>query len=417
MPLLPAGSDGLETASRALLGERKVVMPRLTRGIPKLSRQGNQAIVRIDGQKHYLGTWNSKPAKQNYDRIVGEWIARGRKLPAADDAEITIAELIRDFWRHAKQHYLKDGVPTSELGSYQAVFKNYLRPRYGRMPAAEFSPLALKACRQAMIDAGLSRKTINGYVFRIRYMFKWAVSEELVSVHVYQALAIVAGLQQGRSRAKEGRARGPVPEAEIAAVETEVSQEVADLIDLQLLTAARSGELLGVPGRPASALATGDLDMTGRTWTARIGAHKTVHHGKDRMLFFGPKAQLILRRYVKADPRAKLFSYERYSYCRAITRACERVFPPPVHLAQRDKESRRAWVQRLTDRQREELREWNRTHRWTPHWLRHSAGTYIRQEFGVEAAQIILGHSRLSTTELYAAKNVTRAMEIMEQVG
>ena len=67
----------------------------------------------------------------------------------------------------------------------------------------DFRPLALKAVRQAMIDAGLARTTINQRVGRIVRLFKWAVENELVPPTVHQALKAVRGLQKGRSSARE----------------------------------------------------------------------------------------------------------------------------------------------------------------------------------------------------------------------
>ena len=63
--------------------------------------------------------------------------------------------------------------------------------------------MALKNVRQAMIDAGRSRKLINKDVNRIRQMFGWAVENELLPVAVSQALREVKGLRKGRSAARE----------------------------------------------------------------------------------------------------------------------------------------------------------------------------------------------------------------------
>lgn len=41
----------------------------------------------------------------------------------------------------------------------------------------------------------------------------------------------------------------------------------------------------------------------------------------------------------------------------------------------------------------------------------------LRREYGLEAAQVILGHKTLKVTELYAEKNVEAAQRIMAQVG
>ena len=54
---------------------------------------------------------------------------------------------------------------------------------------------------------------------------------------------------------------------------------------------------------------------------------------------------------------------------------------------------------------------------WAPNQLRHSAGTEVRHRFGLEAAQVVLGHAHANVTEIYAEKNVQRAAEIMRAIG
>ncbi len=55
--------------------------------------------------------------------------------------------------------------------------------------------------------------------------------------------------------------------------------------------------------------------------------------------------------------------------------------------------------------------------RWTPHRLRHNAATNIRKEFGLEAAQVILGHSHANITELYAELDEGKAIQAMLSMG
>ncbi len=45
---------------------------------------------------------------------------------------------------------------------------------------------------------------------------------------------------------------------------------------------------------------------------------------------------------------------------------------------------------------------------WSPGRLRHNAATTVRETYGVESAQLVLGHRNLSTTEIYAEKNRIR---------
>jgi site-specific recombinase XerC len=54
---------------------------------------------------------------------------------------------------------------------------------------------------------------------------------------------------------------------------------------------------------------------------------------------------------------------------------------------------------------------------WHPNQLRHSAATAIRKQFGLEAAQVILGHSRADVTQVYAERDSARAIEVVRKIG
>jgi integrase len=95
---------------------------------------------------------------------------------------------------------------------------------------------------------------------------------------------------------------------------------------------------------------------------------------------------------------------ERYtpdSYRRAIERACDLAFPP-------------ASDHELTNA---ELKAWRKLHRWSPNQLRHSAATEIRRRFGLEAAQVTLGHASADVTQVYAERDLEKARYVMREVG
>ena len=54
---------------------------------------------------------------------------------------------------------------------------------------------------------------------------------------------------------------------------------------------------------------------------------------------------------------------------------------------------------------------------WHPHRLRHSAATELRREFGVEMAQVTLGHKNVDITEVYAEKNLDAVARAISKVG
>ena len=71
--------------------------------------------------------------------------------------------------------------------------------RQRRPPSARW---ALKAVRQAMIDADLCRNEINKRIGKVVRMFKWGVAEEIIPGEVHQALT-------RRHRTTEGAGRRP----------------------------------------------------------------------------------------------------------------------------------------------------------------------------------------------------------------
>lgn len=111
------------------------------------------------------------------------------------------------------------------------------------------------------------------------------------------------------------------------------------------------------------------------------------------------------------------------SYRKAIERACEKPFVPPEHLRRRVNENGRKepaadWRRRLGKKGLAELVAWRDSHRWHPHQLRHTAGTRIRREFGLEAAAVVLGHSsELVTDAVYAERDLTKVADVMRRIG
>jgi integrase len=109
--------------------------------------------------------------------------------------------------------------------------------------------------------------------------------------------------------------------------------------------------------------------------------------------------------------------YRVGSYRLAIHRGCDRAFPPPPHLAQLEKESEVKWTLRLTPDEWKALARWRKQHRWSPGQLRHNAATAVRRHYGGEAAQVILGHTTLDTTLIYAERDAKLAERIMSEIG
>ena len=103
----------------------------------RLRKAGHKAVVTLCGKDFYLGPYNSRASRDEYDRLIAEWLANGRRLPGQDRiARLTVAELIDEYWKFAKGYYQSDGKPTKEL----ACMRDAVRPlnrhaaRQGRRP-------------------------------------------------------------------------------------------------------------------------------------------------------------------------------------------------------------------------------------------------------------------------------------------
>lgn len=414
-------------------------------GIPRPShhKASGQSVVRLNGHDFYLGPHASPEAKVEYDRKIAEWLAHGRQLPDPN-AGRSVAELIVAYLDHAERYYSKGGKPTSEFGVIFQAMK-WLKRASAKTPVDQFGPRAFKTARQMMIDAGMKRPTVNGYMNRIRRCFRWGVEQELVPANVYHSLQAVTGLKRGRSEAEETAPVKPVPQARIDAVLPQVAPQVAAMINFQLLTGCRPGEVCILRGC--------DIEMTGRVWIFRPPVHKTDHHGLTREIFIGPKAQKVIRPWLRTEFQAYLFQpceaeavrnakrrenrkspmtplqsarrpkkspkwvagsrYTSASYRGAIDRGCEIAFEMPAELRKILKTTPEPLKSDLATR----AAAWRKQHCWNPNQLRHNAATNLRKEFGVELARIILGHTTAFTTEIYAEVDRKQAIEVIGKVG
>jgi integrase len=422
-------------------------MRRITKKPPsyRLHKPSNRAVVTLDGRDFYLGPYGSEESRAEYDRVVAEWLVhrcRAQGSPSSSsNPGMTVNELLVLYWRFAEEHYRRDGRPTRHLGNIRDALRP-VRALYGRTEAAEFGAAAFKAVRKSMIDSGLARRTIAGRTGKVRQMFRWAVENELVPPAVYQALVAVSGLKKGRGGVRETAPIGPVPADRVEAVLPYLTDQVRGLVRLQLLAGMRPGETV--------AMRADEIDCSGDVWVYRPTRHKTEGSDRARTILIGPRAQEVVRPFLEAaaddgylfHPASAVESrnerrrasrrtpmtpsqqartrkraprrapgpfYSRSAYRTAIWRGCDRAFPHPT-LSAIDPGD-------LTEAQRSELRAWRKDHRWHPNQLRHAAATSIRARFGLEAAQAVLGHARADVTQVYAERDIAKAVEVMREVG
>ena len=386
------------------------------------------------GQRHWrrFGV-DARRARSRFSAFHAAWKADDMvRNPGAGPLTISAAWDLFAGW--ADGYYRRaDGTATGELREYGYSMQLVL-DEYGDLAAANFGPKALKRIRVMMAQAGWSRRVINHRVNRVRRVWAWLVSEELVPGTVWHALRAVRAIDAGRavdgdSRvfAREKDAVGPVPDHLLWPVIDVLTPTLKTMVLFQYYTGCRPGEVCAL--RPV------DLARDvygGRVWIYKPPQHKTSWRGRTRQIIVGPKAQQIIEPFMQRDLTAPCFSpreseqqrhaecethrrqpvqpartdrkvgqvYDSCAYAHAIVYACRRAFPPPAEI---------------TDAA--ELAAWRREHYWSPGQLRHNAATRLRNEFGYDVAGVVLGHSRGDVTAVYAEVDIKRAVAVMERVG
>lgn len=395
-------------------------MARLKAGsVPGLRRHKatGRAVVELSGQLYYLGPWGSKTAAAEYDRVVGEWLARGRRphVVVETDGPMTLVEVAAAYKRHAKSYYRKNGQVTNEYNAIVSALRVACN-LYGEDDADSFGPLKLQAVQQSMIRLGWCRNQINKQCGRIVRMFAWAVSQELVAANTAQALREVKGLHRDRTAARETGPVLPVGDATVNATLEHLPPIVAAMVRLQRLTGCRPEEVCLI--RPC------DVDTCESVWLYRPHSHKTTHHGRERIIAIGPRGQDVLRPYLLRDKSAYFFVPAEGERKRRAEAHEQRRTPPTYGNGpgtnRKASPKRKAGERYTTDSYRRAIAracEAAGVEQWAPNRLRHAAATEIRKRFGLEAAQVTLGHATADVTQQYAERDLEKAAVVMAAIG
>jgi integrase len=373
----------------------------------RLHRPSGLAVVSLGGRDRYLGPYGTPESRAEYDRLIAEWLLTGRKAahaPGNSPDDLTVSELCLKYLEWANGYYVKAGETTSEVENIKRAIRK-LRQLYGHTAARNFGPLALKAVRNQWIADGLTRSGCNRLTAVVKRIFRWATEQEFIPPSVHHGLAAVSGLRKGRSEAPDNAPVGPVPNDVLTATLAHLSPMLRAMVEVQLQTGMRPGEILQLHGS--------DLDMGGPVWVYRPRRHKTEHTGRDRVVFIGPKAQSLLKPWLRPNPDEYVFGPRQN---REAIRAARAQSQPGKKTRKRrtlkDHYSRQYYflvIRRACKKAQVEP--------WSPNRLRHSAATLIRSKYGIDAARTILGHTSPSTTLVYAERDLDQARRIMGEVG
>jgi len=391
--------------------------------IPQLGRHSasGQWRVVLNGRDHYLGT-DLHEARKRYDALLSQWLPT-RSLSSVGPAEprvLRVGDVVAKFLDAHRTYFVgPDRQPTGELNNFERAFGPLLE-LFGRLPADQFSPRRLKDVQAAMVARGWCRPTINHNVRRVRRLFKWASGEELVPASLYHGLLAVDGLRRFRTAATEPDPVEPVPESDYRATLPHLPAMVRAMVELQYLTGMRVSEV--------RCMRTGEIDLSGSVWLYRPRRHKTQHFGRERVVAIGPRAQAVLRPWLRLHGETPIFSPQEGERRRARGRRERRKTPvQPSQVARNEQRAAASDARARAPGNVYDIAAYRCAIRractkagvdpWAPARLRHNAAERVRREFGVEVARCYLGHADIRTTQLYSAMDQAKAIDAAARVG
>ncbi|MCC6653327.1 MAG: tyrosine-type recombinase/integrase [Candidatus Eisenbacteria bacterium] len=381
-----------------------------------------------------LGPYDSPASRQLYHRLVAEWEANGRArigsgTPQAERRQLrprsepTVAVILAEFIESDAWKQLGP----REQSHYRPVIKLTAR-LYGESMISDFGPNSLRLLRNEMlrgepapppgVEAGERKQRgpwgpryTSSQIGRLRRIFKWAVSRELVSA------THLAGLKTLEPLRLPPLQQRTITVERINAIRPYLSAQVWVMVELQRLTGMRPGEVMLM--RPC------DVDRSADVWEYRPATHKNTWRGKRRIIVLGPEAQAVLTPFLLRAADAYCFSPAEVVESLHQRRAEQR--KTPAGRGNSPGTNRSANPKRKP-RDRYDAGAYGHAvaracraagvKPWTPYQLRHTAATQITRAAGLEAASVILGHSSVLLTDaVYADRDLAKAKDVARRIG
>jgi integrase len=387
-----------------------------------------QSVVTIDGRDFYLGKHDSPESLARYAVLIGIYQSSGLTIPerlSVDDLDAK-AGLMLSPLAVVPQQQEKEPILVRHV---TAAFRERVKVKYasqhsekarciqvcdeldkhdGNKLAMSYGPLSLLRQVQRWVDDGKARVYCNRLMRVVQRCFQYAVSQELVDEGTWRRLTSIESLREGQTSAPETEPVKPANLEHVRATCKLLSPVLKAMIRVHVATGMRPSELCRM--RPM------DIDRTAEVWIYRPPKHKNRSKGKARAIPLIGDAREAITDYLNRKPDTYCFSpIEAVAWRHATERANRKTKVQPSQVDRSienpqvepgecyDQDSYRRAICRAAKRAG--------VPHWFPYQLRHLAGTVVRDVLGVEAAQAMLGHSRIDMTEHYAKLNEYKAIE------
>ena len=300
-------------------------------------------------------------------------------------------------------------------------FKDYtqagklLSETFGACAIGSFKIPQFEQLIECMIEKDWALRTINARINAVKSFFKYALRYGLVTGEQFHQLN--SGVSRVRSddrRVKPARKVPPVPVDVVERTLPYLTAMVTDIVRVQLRAGMRAAEVCQMRFDELA------WDDNGVLWYRPV-KHKNASRGKKRDIPLGPESQKILESYdvtrenlLSADtfPREYVFDPRDVERWKPNLKRKKRTRTILYYGTARYGDEIRCGVNRAVAAGA--IKE---SERWKSHQLRHRALTDARREYGLDAAQLLGGHSDAKTTERYAAPDLSKAAQAAMERG
>lgn len=213
----------------------------------------------------------------------------------------------------------------------------------------------------------------------------------------------------------------PVPMEHVLATLPLLSSPVAAMVRLQLLTGCRPEEIRII--RPCDI----DRELKNDCWRYTPAHHKTQRFNEPKIIPLNESARAIIAEFsilLPDDSDEYLFRPVDAVAEQRRAKAADGATPKTPSRTARDLERRKAQREKFADcysagsyrRAIARAAQKANVPHWFPYQLRHTSATEVRKRFGLEAAQILLGHKNPSTTLIYVEPDVSEAEKLAGKI-
>jgi len=351
--------------------------------------------------------------------------------PSSDS---TILELLNNY----KKFLIKSIQPTLHGRDHpDIIFFNrihrFLEPYY-EWSVNSLGPDEIMEVRKALIDYKyIQGKTTKKYVRRgindtinwINKIWEWGVGRTLVKESTLRSFKEIKPLRMGNPKVKDNIKRKRVTKEELWKVIRVVNSIIANMLKLLWYTGMRPYEVCEM--RPYDILRDDPdcwLYIPGRDITP-VGKHKTTGFEQVKVIPLAGESQKILSSQIKnenskeyifspKDAMAEVFKEKgknrktpiNYGNKPGSNRRKHPMIQPRDHY---DSASLRRACQRGCLRAGIEI--------FSPYDIRRTAATNVRAKFGKQDAKTLLGHTKISTTEIYLLEEVQEAIKVAKKLA